>query len=261
MESNFLMAGFASGLERMMSKAPTSGNITESITAQISAAIYYKAAVLDKLESHPGFKNKFSTIIFNQIEKEFGEYIDSKSRVSPRSLHHVYEWKRIGKKDARLFKLNKINTEGLSFKISTEFLPSKSMVPTGRGKHRHVFVQKASVMESGNPVTISPKYSERIVFEIDGRVVFMPKGASVIVKKPGGAGTTNQFYLATNQYFRGNMVNIAIKNSGFQKIFTMSLKNALNVPSDIKTVKYKFTPNVVRSQADLALNSAFGGIV
>jgi hypothetical protein len=255
------MAGFASGLERMMSKAPTSGNVTESITAQVSAAIYYKAAVLDKLESHPGFKNKFSTIIFNQIEKEFGEYIDSKARISPKSLHHVYEWKKVGKKEARLFSLNKIEGSGLSFRIATEFLPSKSMVPTGKGNHRHVFITKASVMESGKPVVISPKYSERIVFEIDGRVVFMPKGKSVTVKRPGGSGTTNQFYLATNQYFRGNMVNIAIKNSGFQKLFTMSLKNALNVPSDIKTVKYKFTPNVVRSQADLALNSVFGGIV
>lgn len=254
------MAGFASGLERMMTRPQTSGNITESITAQISAAVYYKAAVLDKLDSHPGFKNKFSSIIFNQIEKEFGEYIDSKARTSPKSLHHVYEWKKIGKKEARLFSLNKMDAPGLSFKVSTNFLPSKSMVPTGKGKHRHVFISKASVMESGKPVIISPKYSERIVFEIDGRVVFMPKGSSVVVKRPGGAGTTNQFYLATNQYFRGNMVNLAIKNSGFQKIFTMSLKNALNVPSDIKTVKYKFTPNVIRSQADMALNYAFGGI-
>lgn len=260
MASNFLMAGFASGLESMMTKPTKSGNITESMTAQISAAIYYKAAVLDKLDSHPGFKNKFSTIIFNQIEKEFGEYIDSKARMSPKSLHHVYEWNKAGKKESRLFKINKINSDGLSFKISTEFMPSKSMVPTNKGNHRHVFASKASVMEAGKPVVISPKYSERIVFEIDGNVVYMPKGASVTVKRPGGAAARNQFYLATNMYFRGNMVNLAIKNSGFQKIFTTSLKNALSVPADIKTVKYKFTPNVIRSQADMALSSAFGGI-
>lgn len=261
MASNFLMAGFASGLENLMAKPQTTGSITQSMTAQISAAIYYKAAVLEKLDSHPGFKNKFSTIIFNQIEKEFGNYIDAKARTAPKSLHHVYEWKRIGKKEARLFKLNKLDAPGLSFKISTEFLPSQSFVPTGKGKHRHVFSAKAAVMESGKPVVIAPKYSERIVFEIDGEVVFMPKGQSVVVKKPGGAGTSNQFYLATNQYFRGNMVNLAIKNSGFQKMFTTSLKNALDVPSDIRTVKYKFTPNVVRSQADMALNTVFGGVM
>lgn len=258
MASNFLFINVASGLEPLM-QAPQHSHIQQSIVAQISAAVYYQAKVLEKLEKSESFKRQFSQLIFNQIEKEFGEYIDAKARTSPKSLHHVYEWKKIGQDNARLFKLNKLDGPGISFRISTELLPSTSFVPTNKGKHRHVFVSKAETMEAGNPVVISPRYSERLVFEVDGNTVYMPKGASVKVNRPGGSGAKNQFYLATSQYFKSNMVNIAIKNSGFQRLFTASLKKAMSVPSEIKTVKYKFSPNIIKSQADFAVDAAFGG--
>lgn len=260
MASNFLFVNVASGLEPLM-QLPQHSHLQQSMVAQISAAVYYQAKVLEKLEDSESFKRQFSTIIFNQIEKEFGNYIDAKARTSPKSLHHIYEWKKIGQPGARLFKLNKLEGPGISFRISTELLPSTSFVPTGKGKHRHVFTNKASVMEAGSPVVISPKYSERLVFEIDGNTVYMPKGASVKVNRPGGAGAKNQFYLATSQYFKSNMVNLAIKNSGFQRLFTASLKKAMSVPSDIRTVKYKFSPNMIKSQADFAVNAAFGGVM
>lgn len=259
MASNFLFVNIASGLEPLM-QAPQHSHVKQSIVAQISAAVYYQAKVLEKLEDSKAFKRQFSTVIFNQIEKEFGDYIDAKARTSPKSLHHVYEWQKIGKEDARLFKLKQLEGPGISFRISTDLMPSTSFVPTGKGKHRHVFVNKASVMEAGNPVTISPKYSERLVFEVDGDVVYMPKGASVKVNRPGGSGAKNQFFLATSQYFKSNMVNLAIKNSGFQRLFNISLKKAMSVPSDIKTVKYKFSPNIIKSQADFAVDYAFGGV-
>ncbi len=260
MASNFLFVNVASGLEPLM-QSPQHSHIKQSMVAQISAAVYYQAKVLEKLEDSESFKRQFRTVIFNQIEKEFGQYIDAKARTSPKSLHHVYEWKKIGQPEARLFKLNQLEGQGISFKISTELLPSTSFVPTGKGRHRHVFSNKAEVMESGKPVIISPKYSERLVFEIDGNTIYMPKGASVTVNRPGGPGSTNQFYLATNQYFKSNMVNLAIKNSGFQRLFTASLKKAMSVPSDIRTVKYKFSPNMIKSQADFAVNAAFGGVM
>ena len=260
MASNFLFVNVASGLEPLM-QSPQHSHIKQSMVAQISAAVYYQAKVLEKLEDSESFKRQFRTVIFNQIEKEFGQYIDAKARTSPKSLHHVYEWKKIGQPEARLFKLNQLEGQGISFKISTELLPSTSFVPTGKGRHRHVFSNKAEVMEAGKPVIISPKYSERLVFEIDGNTVYMPKGASVTVNRPGGPGATNQFYLATNQYFKSNMVNLAIKNSGFQRLFTTSLKKAMSVPSDIRTVKYKFSPNMIKSQADFAVNAAFGGVM
>ena len=53
--------------------------------------------------------------------------------------------------------------------------------------------------------------SERLVFEIDGETVFMPKGQSVTVKRPGGSAATNQFTLAHSRFFSGRLVNESIK--------------------------------------------------
>lgn len=258
MESSTALIQAASGLERLMVGAKP-GPIKDSNVAQISAFVYYQANVIAKLTSNNAFQNKFTQTLFNQINKDFGEYIDAKARTSPRSLHHVYEWKKLGDPSGRLFKLNKVSQDGLSFKLNYELSPSKSFVPTQRGKHRHVFTNKAFVMEAGMPVKIAPRASERIVFEVDGNVVFMPKGASVTVQRPGGSGVKNQFSLNYSRWFSSNLVSLSIKKSGFQNLFNQSLSKALKVPSEIKRVQYSFSPNSIRLQADAALTASFGG--
>jgi hypothetical protein len=248
----------ASGLERMM-YANQKGVLKDSTVAQISAYVYYEAAVIAKLTTNKAFQNAFSKLMFDQINLDFGNYIDALARSKPKSLHHVYEWKKTGNKSARLFKLNKTGQVGLSFGINYEFLPSKSMVPASTGKRRHMFINKASIMEKGEPLVIRPKNADRLVFEIDGETVFMPKGASVTVRRPGGSGARNQFTLAHSRFFSGRLVNDSIKKSGFQRLFNSSMSKALGVPSDIKRVKYSFSANTIRSQADSALTLSFGG--
>ena len=248
----------ASGLERMM-YANQKGVLKDSTVAQISAYVYYEAAVIAKLTTNKAFQNAFSKIMFDQINLDFGNYIDALARSKPKSLHHVYEWKKTGNKSARLFKLNKTGQVGLSFGVNYEFLPSKSMVPASTGKRRHMFINKASIMEKGEPLVIRPKNADRLVFEIDGETVFMPKGASVTVRRPGGSGARNQFTLAHSRFFSGRLVNDSIKKSGFQRLFNSSMSKALGVPSDIKRVKYSFSANTIRSQADSALTLSFGG--
>ena len=114
----------ASGLERMM-YANQKGVLKDSTVAQISAFVYYEAAVISKLTTNKAFQNAFSKIMFDQINLDFGNYIDALARSKPKSLHHVYEWKKTGNKSARLFKLNKIDSGELSFKVGYEFKPSK----------------------------------------------------------------------------------------------------------------------------------------
>ena len=228
--------------------------------AQISATIYYQAQVMSKLTTNKNFQNKFSSVIFKQIQDDFGAYIDAKARTEPKSLHHVYEWKKTGSKNGRLFELKKLSQDGLSFRVGYEFKLSKSLVPTGKGKHRHVFANKASVMESGMPVIIRPRSAERLVFEVNGSTIFMPKGASVSVKRPGGTKVKNAFYVAYNRFFTGDLVNQSIKKSGFQRLLNSSITKAMQLPMDIRTVKYSFSPNAIRTQADFAVNSAFGGL-
>lgn len=259
MESNVALLHASSGLERLMYNHDKNALIQDSNVAQISAILYYQANVIAKLEKSKRFKNAFKKIIFDQINKDFGEHIDAHARSKPKSLHHVYEWKRVGSKNARLFKLKSIDGEGISFKLTYTLEPSKSFVPGPKKQRRHVFVNKASVMEAGMPLKIAPRHSERLVFESNGEVVFMPKGASVTVQRPGGPSVKNQFSLYYSRFFSGQLVNNSIKRSGFQKIFNSELTKAMRVPAPIKKVQYSFSPNSIRSLADAAVQASFGG--
>ena len=259
MDSSTALVMAASGLERLMVGSKNEF-LEESMVAQISAAVYYKSHVMAKLTTNSNFQSKFSSVIFNQIEQDFGNYIDAKARLAPLSFHHVYEWKKAGGSDKRLFKLKKLTQEGLSFKFTYEFELSKTMVPTSKGRHRHLFANKASVMESGMPIVIRPRSAERLVFEVNGYTVFMPKGAPVTVAKPGGTRVKDSFKIAYKHFFTGDLVNQSIKKSGFQRLFNSSISKALGLPADIKRITYSFSPNSVRSQADFALSAAFGGL-
>lgn len=260
MDSSALLMTAASGLERLMVKSTAQNkNIRDTNVAQISAAIYYKANVIAKLSSNTAFQEKFRKVIYNQIELDFGNYVDAQARTKPKALHHVYEWKKAGDKSGRLFKLKQINSMGLGFSITYDFLQSKTNVPSGKSRRSYKFANKAFIMENGIPVKISPRAAERLVFEVNGYTVFMPKGASVTVSKPGGGKATGQFRIAYAQFFTGQLVNESIRRSGFQNIFNAGMNKALSVPPGIKKVQYSFSPNTVRSQADAALKEAFGG--
>lgn len=258
MDTSPLLVQAASGLQRNLAGAKGTV-LKDSTVAQVSAAIYYQAATIAKVTTNKGFQNKFRTILFNQIEKDFYEYVDAQARSNPKSLHHVYEWKKVGQSNGRLFKLKINSTEGLSFSLRADFLLSKSMVPSSLGKSRYVFANKARVMEDGNPVVIRPRNAKRLVFKIDDDTVFMPVGRSVTVRKPGGGKASGRFQIAYARFFTGNLVNLSIKKSGFQQIFSSSLGKALKLPFDVKKVKYSFSANSLNAQADTAIKMAFGG--
>jgi hypothetical protein len=247
----------SSGLKNLMVKS-SGGVLKESLVAQVSAYMYYNVQVISKLTTNVAFQNRFNEVIFNQINKDFAEYVDSQARIKPKSLHHVYEWRQTGDPGSRLFKLNKLDSLGLGFSMTYDFLPSKSFA-SAEGNRKHVFVSKASVMEAGMPLKIAPRHSKRLVFETNGYTVFMPEGASVVVKRPGGTSVKNSFMMTYSKFFRTNLVNVSIKRSGFQQLFNRSMTRALNLPSEIKTVKYSFNPNTISIQADAALSAAFGG--
>ncbi len=260
MDSSTALVQAASGLQRLMAGSQP-GVLKDSTVAQISALLYYQSSVVAKLTKNKAFINKFNKTIYDQIEIDFGLYMDAKARTQPKQYHHLYEWKKVGDKSKRLFELNKIPSEGLGFKIGYSFKQSKSLVPTKKGKHRHVFANKAIVMEEGNPVVIRPRNSERLVFDVNGYTVFMPKGKSVTVAKPGGAGTKNSFVISYSYFFKSRLVNESIKKSKFQNVFSTAMTKALKAPGQVKKIQYKFAPNTLDIQADQALTMAFGGVI
>ena len=117
----------ASGLERLAvgSNSRDKTIFKDSTVAQVSAYVYYEANVIAKLTTNKTFQNKFTKVIFDQINKDFPEYIDSQSRIKPKSFHHVYEWKKAGNPEARLFEINKLSQDGLSFRLGYNFKLSK----------------------------------------------------------------------------------------------------------------------------------------
>lgn len=260
MESDVVLLRAASGLEKMMSPGLKNGPIKDSTVAQISAALYYQTNVLAGLTKNAGFQKFFRETIYKQILEDFGNYIDAKARSNPKSLHHVYEWNSVGKESARLFRLKAKKTGPISFGITYSFVLSKTFVPHHE-KRRHVFKNKASIIESGKPLVIRPRNSKRLVFEINGEKVFMPIDRSVTVQRPGGKSATNQFSLAYARFFNGNLVRESIKRSGFNNVFKYKTAKALGIPATIRTVKYSFSPNTIRREAESALLSQFGGVI
>lgn len=261
MESNVLLVRAASGLEKLM--VGNKGSILQDSTvAQISAAIYYQANVMAQTTTSPGFEALFARTLFNQIDRDFGQFIDAQARIKPKALHHVYEWDDPGNPTKRLFRLNKKMSNGLSFQIGYEFILSKTAPLKTRNQKRYVFKNKASIMEQGIPVKITPRSpGGRLVFEYMGEPMFMPKGASVTVQRPGGSAATHQFKMHYNKFFTGDLVNLSIKKSGFQRLFNSKMARAMGLPLDIKKVKYSFSPNAVRMQSFTAVQEAFGGIL
>jgi len=254
-----LLVQAASGLEKLM-VGSGDGVLKDSTVAQISAAIYYQANVLSQVTTNNGFEALFAKTLFNQINKDFGLYIDAQARMKPKALHHVYEWDDTGNSTKRLFRLSRKMSNGLSFQIGYKFILSKTAPVKTRNQKRYVFKNKASIMEQGIPVIITPRTpGGRLVFEYMGEPMFMPKGASVTVQRPGGRAATHQFKLHYAKFFTGDLVNLSIKKSGFQRLFNSSMTKALRVPSDIKKVKYSFSPNTIMTQADNALTESFGG--
>lgn len=122
------------------------------------------------------------------------QYIDAEARSNPRALHHIYEWYQTGSPSARLYDFDyTVSNLGLSFKSTfsqSQSVSSGSSVP---------FYNKAKIMEEGIPVTISPKKSKVLVFEVDGEQVFTDK--TINVPNPGGDYVAGSFERIADEFF------------------------------------------------------------
>jgi hypothetical protein len=137
-----------------------------------------------------------------EIAKEF---IDTNARLDPQRLHHVYEWYLTGSPEARLYDIDYVvNKDSILF--TYQFKQSQS---ASRGSTTP-FYDKARVMESGMAVTIKPKNSSVLAFDINGEPYFRP--GPIVVDKPGGA-VAGQFekVLDTffNQYFKQSFLRVS----------------------------------------------------
>lgn len=156
------------------------------------------------LEGAQKGENVFLQKLGRQIQAIAEEYIDTMSRVDPASLHHVYEWYQVGNPNARLFEITSVaKASKLSFTVN--FLQSVSLANGAKMP----FYDKASIMESGTPVTIAPKNSQVLVFNSNGMPVFTKK--EVTVENPGGdvqGRFQNTFEEFFNNYIYSNLFDV-----------------------------------------------------
>ena len=126
---------------------------------------------------------KGKTVFLNNLGKETVEalkmFVDANAKMDPMSMHHVYEWGKVGMASKRLFEVDHtVSNLGLSirsnFKQSTS-IKQGSSVP---------FYNKARIMEYGQPVVIKPRNVSVLSFDVGGEQIFTKN--PVNVSNPGG---------------------------------------------------------------------------
>lgn len=146
----------------------------------------------------------FNRFLGGYAAEALGKYIDTKARMSPNTLHHVYEWDMVGSEDGRLFKFN-VNAGISKITIDGSFIPSKKPSPTSD----QVFSNKAFVMENGIAITVTPKNADVLVFEDAGELVFTRN--SIHIEHPGGDGVAGSFGEVVDDFFNNFFTNALLE--------------------------------------------------
>lgn len=137
---------------------------------------------------------EFNKVLGGYAAEALGGYIDSKARMDPSILHHVYEWNETGNKSSRLFNIN-VDATKYSITFNGKFLSSKKPA----SESGQVFANKATIMENQISVTVAPKNSSVLVFEDDGETVFTAN--SVFIAHPGGDQVAGSFGKVVEEFF------------------------------------------------------------
>lgn len=169
--------------------------------------IEYSFGYLDGIEKG---KVAFFRNLGQNIKEFLEAYIDSNARSNPQALHHIYEWYKTGDSNSRLFNVSYVvNNLGLNF--VTSFKQSTTI----KDGSRTPFYNKAKIMEEGTPVTITPKTSDVLVFEVGTDQVFTK--SSVNVDNPGGDFTVGSFEKIINSFFTKYFTQAFMRSSGVSK--------------------------------------------
>lgn len=192
---------------------------TQQFMKDMSNIVGYAEGFLQGVEQS---KPVISENLGAEVLAALKEYIDANARVSPMTLHHVYEWYQTGSPAARLFDIKySVNGSGLSF--NSTFRQSVSV----KEGSKTPFYNKAEIMERGIPVRIAPVASEVLVFEDNGEKVFTRK--PVTVSDPGGQAVQGSYERVFDSFFNQYFSQSFIRHSG-----------VLNHLKDAKPFAYNF---------------------
>lgn len=181
---------------------------SKMFTKEMNNSMEYSVGFVDGFVSG---KQEFLNNLGPEVAELASQFIDTNARVSPATLHHVYEWTKVGSPNARLFDIKySINSRGLEF--SSNFRQSDSI----KAGSTVPFYNKAQIMESGRTVTISPREAQSLVFEVNGETIFT-KGP-VVVENPGG-NVQGQYANVFDVFFSRYFSQAFLKTSGLYEYF------------------------------------------
>jgi hypothetical protein len=137
-------------------------------------------------------------------------YLDTMASMNPEMLHHIYEWGMAGNKSGRLFNFT-VKEKGKKRIIAGALRQSTSVQPGSN----EPFYNKATVMESGQDVIITPRSGSVLRFYDNGQEVFT--SAPVYVANPGGDYVQGSFERTTKEYFDVVFSQSVLTSVGFWK--------------------------------------------
>lgn len=194
----------------------------------------FNKTMFNAIEYSMGFLDgaKVGTLVFNTqlaaiTEQALKQYIDVKARANPESLHHVYEWQRVGDPSARLFEICGTASKN-NIVFTGEFLPSN----TPNEGSNEPFVDKANVMENKISIVVEPRSSDFLAFDVDGRQVFTVN--SVFIENPGGDEVAGSFGRAVDDFFQVYFTSTILKQSGIYDKLGFPKEFAKHFPSGAK---------------------------
>jgi hypothetical protein len=211
-------------------------NIKTNAVKAINNTMAYIQGVADA-PNDPTLNHEIGSAFASIAKRSLSSFIDQEARLSPASMHHVYEWGQLGKPTGRLWKIESTYKPGV-IAINSDFRQSRTFVPLTPGTNRrHKFTFKAEVMEKGKPVTIKAKNAEALFFySKGGDPIFIPKSRSVVIKSPGGKFVKGA-YAKTLRRFQGSARFLAdIQQSGILKRLELAQKAAgIDMPTSVST--------------------------
>jgi hypothetical protein len=209
--------------------------ISQKDIDNLNKQLIMKVEAIGELTKGP-ILNDIAKAAFVILGKRFLSATDTHSAINPKKMHHIYEWNRVGERSARLFILERSAILSGNLVISTKFLQSKTPVPIPRGLQvpgsnnrsvttRHIFRNKADIMENGKPVRIESR--KMLAFMGRNGMHFVQPGTVINILNPGGIEVKHSFEKFMLEWYSSH-AQVIIDSSGLYETIVKEAAIILN---------------------------------
>jgi hypothetical protein len=209
--------------------------IDEKSIDNLNKQLAMKIEAIGELTKGP-ILNDIAKAAFVILGKRFLSATDTHSTLNPKKMHHIYEWNKVGDRSARLFIIERSAILNGNLIVSAKFLPSKTPVPIPKelqipGSNnrsvttRHIFRNKADVMENGKPVRIESR--KMLAFMGRNGIHFVQPGTVINILNPGGIQTKHSFEKFMLEWYSSH-AQVIIDSSGLYETIVKEAAIILN---------------------------------